>query len=62
MLEFREQRRDELLALRTHLEDMYQRIIMAGDGPLALNTEKAKLERAISDYLTTMKEKKFRIK
>jgi hypothetical protein len=41
---------------------MYQRIIMAGDGPLALNTEKAKLERAISDYLTTMKEKKFRIK
>jgi Family of unknown function (DUF6236) len=50
VLEFRTRRRDELLALRHHLEQVYQRVLDAGDGPLAWNTEVAALERAITDH------------
>jgi hypothetical protein len=51
ILEFRARRRDELITLRHHLEDIYQRVISAGDGELALNTEIERLERAIDDHI-----------
>jgi hypothetical protein len=56
ILQFRERRRAELLALRHHLEDIYQRVIAAGDGDLALNSEIEKLEGAIADHIKTSKE------
>jgi Family of unknown function (DUF6236) len=56
ILEFRTKRRDELLALRHHLEDVYQKIIAAGDGALALNTEIERLRSAIADHLKAGKE------
>jgi hypothetical protein len=51
ILEFRVKHRGELLALRYHLDAVYQRISAAGDGELALNTELSALELAISDYI-----------
>jgi hypothetical protein len=51
ILEFREKRRAELLALRSHLEGIYHRVQSAGDGELAWNTEVNALERALTDYL-----------
>jgi len=51
ILEFRTKRRDELIMLRHHLEDIYQRVISAGDGELALNTEIERLQRAIGDHV-----------
>ena len=51
ILEFKAKRRAELLALRSHLDEIYQRILAAGDGHLALQSETAKLEAAISDYI-----------
>jgi hypothetical protein len=54
-LGFREKRRPELLALRHHLEQVYQRILNAGDGELALNSETESLERAIADHIKVSK-------
>jgi hypothetical protein len=59
VLEFRHRRRDELLALRHHLEAIYQKVVVAGDGPLALNTEVEALERAISNHLKAIRERRF---
>jgi hypothetical protein len=59
ILEFRTKHRDELLALRHHLDAIYQRIIAAGDGALALNSELGALENAIEDYIKTAKEFRF---
>jgi hypothetical protein len=53
--EFRARRRDELIALRHHLEDIYQRVISAGDGELALNTEIERLQRAINDHVKAVR-------
>jgi Family of unknown function (DUF6236) len=55
ILDFKVKHRDELLALRYHLETIYQRIINAGDGELALQTEIGALELAIVDYLKVAK-------
>lgn len=62
ILEFRGRRSDELLALRTHLEAVYQRVISAGDGELAWNTEVEGLQRAIQDHIKTSKETGFRLR
>lgn len=59
VIEFRTRRRDELLALRNHLQAIYQRIASAGDGPLALETELASLEEAIHDQLKITREAGF---
>lgn len=56
ILEFRNRRRSELLALRYHLESIYQRILSAGDGELALNSEVNNLQNAIVDHIKTSKE------
>ena len=57
-MEFREKRSAELLALRHHLERIYQRIVAAGDGALALNTEIGALEQSIADHIKASKESK----
>lgn len=62
ILEFREKRRSELLALRHHLEAVYQRVIVAGDGPLAWNTEVEQLQKAISDHMKSSKEAPFKFR
>ncbi|MFK8252862.1 DUF6236 family protein [Ancylobacter terrae] len=62
ILEFRVRRSDELLALRTHLETVYQRVISAGDGELAWNTEIEALQRAIQDHIKTSRESGFRLR
>lgn len=56
VLEFKLKRRDELLALRSHLDDVYQKILNSDDRPLAELTEFDRLDRAIADLLTINKE------
>ena len=60
ILDFKLKRRDELLALRYHLELIYQRIIAAADGELALQSEIGALDKAIVDYLKVAKGTSFR--
>jgi hypothetical protein len=55
ILDFKTKYRDELLALRYYLEAIYQRILNAGDGELALQSEIESLEKAIVDYLKVAK-------
>lgn len=62
ILEFRERRRAELIALRCHLEDIYQKVINAGDGDLGLSTEVQKLELAIADQIKASKETGFKFR
>lgn len=62
ILEFRARRSDELIALRTHLEAIYQRVIDAGDGELAWASEVEALQRAIHDHIKTSKEAGFRLR
>jgi hypothetical protein len=59
ILEFRTRRRDELVALRHHLEDIYQRVIAAGDQPMALNTAIERIQSAIADHIKVSREAKF---
>jgi hypothetical protein len=63
VLEFRNKRHDELIALRHHLEDIYERVITAGDGALSLNKETERLEKAIVDHMKASRESglKFRL-
>lgn len=51
LLNFKEKRSAELLALRHHLEAVYQRVIAAPDSALAVNTEIEALDFALTDYL-----------
>lgn len=51
ILEFKEKRRPELLALRHYLENVYQRVFEAGDGALALNTAIEQLKIGVTDYM-----------
>ena len=58
ILEFRSKRSAELLALRYRLEAIYQRVVVAGDGALALNTEIGALEQAIAEHIKVSMESK----
>lgn len=49
ILEFKVRRKDELIAFRNYLDDIYQSIIGSQDIPRAKNTEIARLEMAIND-------------
>ena len=49
ILEFKEKRRDELFALRVHLDEMHQYIIASADIPRARNTQAMKLYLALQD-------------
>lgn len=51
ILQFKDRRRAELLSLRHHLDCIYQRVSVAADRDLSLDTEVASLERSLSDYL-----------
>ena len=62
ILEFRRKRRDELIALRVHLEDVYQRIVKAGDGDLSMNSELNKLDQALASHLKASREWGVRLK
>lgn len=56
ILEFKECRRDELLAFRCHMDDVYQKVIGATDIPRAKTTEITRLENAIKDLDKVMRE------
>jgi len=62
ILEFRTKRRTELLALRHHLENIYQRILAAGDGALAIKSEVEALQAAIADHIKASKETGFKFR
>ncbi len=47
ILEFKEKRCDELVALRIYLDEVYQSIIKSGDIPRAMNSEIARLEASL---------------
>ncbi|MBA6339279.1 hypothetical protein H4J57_19005 [Colwellia sp. BRX8-7] len=57
ILEFKEKRRDELLAFHSYLEDIYLRVSVSKDIPRSKTHELAKLELAISEYNKTVREK-----
>lgn len=59
VLEFKEKHLPELVALRTYLEDAYQRVVSAGDGELAMATELTRLSGAISDHIKVSRESLF---
>jgi hypothetical protein len=56
ILEFKSRRQPELLALRHHIEEIYQRIAASTDPALALNSGLEALETASNDYVRTMRE------
>jgi hypothetical protein len=51
ILEFKQSRQPELLKLRHHLEAIYNRVISAVDGSLALHSETEALNVALSEYI-----------
>ena len=56
ILEFKQKRKDELIALRHHLDDIYQAIISSGDIPRSMTTETQKLETALKEIDRTLSE------
>jgi hypothetical protein len=58
---FVERRKPEQIALRSHLDGIYQKIIIAGDGPLAFHTEINNLKMAIADQMAVLNESLFRV-
>lgn len=56
ILEFKMKRKDELVAFRNYLDDIYQKIISSADIPRAKNTEIARLEIAINDLNRVLNE------
>lgn len=59
ILEFKQKRRDELLQLRYHLEDLFQLISGAPDIELARATEFERLDSAIADHIKAIREMNF---
>ena len=62
ILEFRTKRHDELVALRHHLESVYNRIVSSGDRELAINTELEQLQSAIADQIRVTRETGFKLR
>lgn len=56
ILKFKQKRKDELIALRHHLDDIYQTIISSGDIPRSMTTETQKLEAALKEIDRTLSE------
>mgnify|MGYP000088199675 CR=1 FL=1 len=56
ILEFKQKRKDELIALRTHLDDVYQIIIGSADIPRSMTTEIQKLETSLKEVNKTLSE------
>jgi Family of unknown function (DUF6236) len=62
VLEFRVRRRDEMLALRSEIENFYSLVLAAEDQDLALLHYKEKVEAACIDILRVAKERQFPIR
>lgn len=60
ILEFKEKRRDELQALRQHLERVYQSILAAPDRARAEENELAALDQALAAHIKTIQEAPFK--
>ncbi|MVF14926.1 hypothetical protein FT643_22590 [Ketobacter sp. MCCC 1A13808] len=60
ILEFKEKRRDELIAFRVYLDDIYQKIIGSADIPRSRNSEVTKLENALKDLDRALNEGKIK--
>lgn len=58
VLKFKQKRQAELIAMRTHLEDLYQKIRDAPDQPQAFATEVARLDAAIAAQIRVSRESK----
>lgn len=58
ILEYKLRRRDELTALRHHLEEIYQKILNSSDQVLAEKTQFEKLDQALANHIKTSKESK----
>lgn len=56
ILEFKQKRQDELVALRVYLDEIYQSIISASDIPRAKNSQLEKLELALKEVDKTLTE------
>ena len=59
VLEFRERRRDELLALRAHIDSLYQQVTTAVDSRHQLRVCFDEIDRACADVLRVQKERGF---
>ena len=59
VLEFREKRRPEHLRLRSHLEEVYQKVRSSPDAPLAELSALNNLDKAIKDQIAISRERKF---
>jgi hypothetical protein len=62
ILNFKEKRRSELVALRHHLDQLYQRIAGANETELSLKTETESLDAAITDELKVARESRLKWK
>jgi hypothetical protein len=56
ILDFKERRRAELMALRENLDQIYQRIVSSADAPHAQMTEFERLTRSLNDLAATIHE------
>ncbi|PTQ64452.1 hypothetical protein C8J45_103301 [Sphingomonas sp. PP-CE-3G-477] len=62
VLDFKAKRRSELIALRTHLEDVYRDIISSPDRDLAMSSELTKLDESIANLAKASKEASFSVR
>ena len=60
ILDFKDRRQPELLAMRRYLDEIYDEIVSSGDLPKARLTGFAKLDRAIFDLVAAMRTSKLR--
>lgn len=60
ILEFKERRKDEMLAFRSYLDDVYQKILISPDSARARNTEIDRLESAVHSISRTLSESKIK--
>lgn len=59
ILEFKEKRQSEMLALRHHLDDLYLQIGNSHDPAFALTSKKSALEQSANDAIKVMRERRF---
>lgn len=52
---FRERRRAELIALRTHIDELCVKVAERGDHPARIRLETYKFEKALNDYLAAVR-------
>ncbi len=62
VLDFRERRKPEQLALRIYLEELYQKVQQDPDVDLSLNTQISNLELALQDHTKASKEANFALR